>query len=357
LGESLVSENGRGLDKEALGRYVDEIARLHRQGMEMIVVSSGATAEGMARLGWKNRPLEVPRLQAAAAIGQTGLMQAYETSFRRNRIHAAQVLLTHEDFANRERYLNMKATLRTLTRLRAVPVINENDTVSTERIRFGDNDMLAALVANMISAERLVILIGGTDLRSSATCGLVDTGISSAAWADNNEPLAATAGSKWSLGMLNEMKAAKMFGLSGGVTTIASGHTANVLESVRAGLAIGIELLPGQNRLLKRKQWLAGHQITHGALVLDAGAAHAIERCGGSILAIGVTDVRGDFARNEMIQIQDFNERPVAQGLSNYSAREMIRMVRKAASTQSSDLRIQSVEELVHRRNIVLKFL
>jgi glutamate 5-kinase len=357
VGSSLVTDNGRGLDQQALARWAEEIAHLQSQGMEIVLVSSGAIAEGMNRLGWVNRPEEVARLQAAAAIGQMGLMQAYETSFRCRGIHAAQILLTHEDFVDRKRYLNIEATLRTLTRLRTVPIINENDTVSTEEIRFGDNDMLAALVANMIAADRLVILTDQQGLYSSDPRGSPDAKLIHIASA-NDEALLAMAGGggKWGRGgMSSKITAARMFALSGGVTTIASGRTDSVLAHIRAGRPIGTELLPGRKRLLKRKQWLAGHLLTRGTLVLDAGAAHAVELRGGSILPVGVLDVQGDFDKNEMIHIQDAKERPLAQGLSNYSAREMIRMVQETSSPKNSDLRMQDVRELVHRRNIVLE--
>ncbi|WP_211468018.1 glutamate 5-kinase [Collimonas silvisoli] len=356
IGSALLTDNGRGLDRDAISRWVNQISALQQQGMDIVLVSSGAIAEGLSRLGWSSRPIEIPRLQAAAAVGQMGLMQVYETSFNHNGIRSAQILLTHDDFANRQRYLNIEATLRALIQLRAVPIINENDTVSTEEICFGDNDMLAALVANMVAADRLIILTDQQGLYTKDPRLSQDVELISAVSVDDERLLAMAGGSsKWGRGgMASKVKAARMFALSGGVTTIASGRTENVLERIRSGQAIGTALLPGEKRLLKRKQWLAGHLKTRGILFLDAGAAQAVAMCGGSILPVGVTAIHGNFGPSEMIQIQDIEGRYVARGLSNYSAREMSQIISSSVSMKNFGVRPTGVKELVHRRNIVL---
>ena len=357
IGSSLLTNNGRGLDHTALDRWVDDVAGLRRVGMEIVVVSSGAVAEGISRLGWRNRPDDIPSLQAAAAVGQMGLMQAYEASFRRRGICAAQVLLTHEDFASRQRYLNVQATLRKLAQMGATPIINENDTVSTQEIRFGDNDTLAALVANMIAADRLVILtdqlgLFSGDPRTESGAELIRQ---ASAEDDSLLDIAGSAGKLGRGGMLSKVKAARMFALSGGITTIASGRIEGGLGQIRSGLAVGTELHPGQQRLLECKQWLAGQLITHGTLVLDAEAARAVAQHGQSILPDGVLHVRGNFDRDAVIQITDPNERALAKGLSNYSAREMNRMVGRGASAAHVVRKDQGITELVHHANIVLE--
>lgn len=342
---------------EALTRWVKEIAQLHQQGLEIVLVSPGAIIEGLRRLGWGDRPINMPHLQAAAAIGQTGLVQEFETSFQLVGIQAAQILLIHEDFANRQRYMNIKNTLQTLLDLRVVPILNENDTVSTEEIRFGDNDMIAALVANMMGADRLIIITDRQTIHSRGSFALSVENCIKISSADDESLLRFVGGvsERYQKKLLNKIKAAKMFALSGGVTSVVSGDAANVLDSVRTGLAAGIELLPGVKRLIKRKQWLAGHLVTRGTLVLDAEAAKAFEMRGGGISSRGVLDVLGNFNCNEMIQVRDHADRPVAQGLSNYSSREMIQMIRGASSPLESELQAHNVKELICFQNIVLE--
>ncbi|AOK63662.1 glutamate 5-kinase [Burkholderia ubonensis] len=353
IGSSLITDNGRGLDCSALDIWVEQLFQLQRVGIDVVLVSSGAVAEGMSRLGWRSRPDEISRLQAAAAIGQMGLMEAYETRFRRHGICAAQVLLTHEDFADKQRFLNIQATLQTLMRLKAVPVINENDTVSTEEIRFGDNDLLAALVANMIAADRLVILTDQKGLFTSDPRHNPDATLINRISVDDARLLeiAGGAGTLGRGGMLSKVKAAKMFALSGGVTTIASGRIDDVLLQIQSGLTAGTELFPGTARLIGHKQWLAGHLITRGVLVLDEQAVEAVESSGESVHSPGVLRVEGDFGRNEMIEIADPNGRRLAKGLSNYSAREMIQILNQRPRSTPA-----SCSELVHYGNIVLDF-
>lgn len=264
VGSSLVTDGGKGLDYKVLARWTDEMARLHCLDMEIIVVSSGAVAEGISRLGWPKRPHDIPALQAAAAVGQVGLMEAYEASFRRSGICAAQVLLTREDFATRQRYLNTQATLKKLAKMRAIPVINENDTVSTEEICFGDNDMLAALVGNMFGADRLVILtdqpgLFDSDPRIDSRAALI-----SLAFADDDSLLdiAGGAGKIGKGGMLSKIKSARVFALSGGTTTIASGHIDGVLEKIRSGVAVGTELRPRPKVHHEVERWVVESKST-----------------------------------------------------------------------------------------------
>ncbi|CAB3764261.1 glutamate 5-kinase [Paraburkholderia solisilvae] len=360
IGSALLTSDGKGLDHRALARWADEMAELHHAGLEIVIVSSGAVAEGMSRLGWCRTPRDISALQAAAAIGQMGLMHAYETSFRARRICAAQVLLTHEDFASRQRYLNVQATLRKLVQMRAMAVINENDTVSTEEIRFGDNDMLAALVANMVAADRLVIL---TD-QAGLLCGDPRTepraGLISEACVDDDALLGiaggvAAAGSSAG-GMLSKVKSARLFALSGGITTLACGHIDGVLGKIRSGVAVGTELRPGRQRLVETDRWLAGQLVTHGTIVLDAEAADAVVRRHRGVRPNGVLRVRGTFERDEVIEITDPHERVLAKGISNYSAREMSRIVDRWSASAHAAPPDQHVTELVNRGNIVLDF-
>lgn len=354
IGSSLLVNGGQGLDAERISDWVDQLSNLWRQGIELVLISSGAVAEGMTRLGWQERPAQLPNLQAAAAVGQMGLMHAYEKHFNRNGLHAAQLLLTHDDFADRQRYHNVRATLRTLARFRAIPVINENDTVSTEEICFGDNDTLAALVANMIGAERLVILTDqhGLYTEDPRKCAHAEL-ISSACVEDAG--LGAMAGDAGALGrggMASKLKAARLFALSGGSTTIVSGKIGQVLERLHGGECIGTELLPGQQRLARRKQWLAGQMKTHGAVILRREAMQALAHGEARIHAEDVAAIHGSFCPGQMIRIQDTERRYDARGLSNYSANEMNGMVRQLASL-GSGLEPQEARELVYRKNII----
>lgn len=332
----------------ALTRWVKEIAHLHEQGLEIILVSPGAIVEGVRQLGWGDSAIDMPHQQAAAAVGQAKLVQAFDKGFQHVGIQAAQILLIHEDFANRQRYKNIENTLATLLALRVVPLLNENDTVSTEEIRFGDNDMIAALVANMMGADRLVII---TDRQT------VPTPTRALLSSDDKDlsRLVDGADEHCQKKLLNKIKAARMFALSGGVTHIVPGEPSDVLEGIQAGRAGGIEVVPGARRLIKREQWLAGHLVTRGTLVVDAQAANAFEASGGGISSHGLVDVLGDFHCNEMIQVRDPANRPVAQGISNYSSREMMQMIRAASSPQESELQAHRVKELIHVQNIVLE--
>jgi glutamate 5-kinase len=356
IGSALLTNSGSGLDNEGMKRWTTEIARLQRQGIEVVLVSSGAIAEGVSHLGLKQRPVELPKLQAAAAVGQMRLMQAYETSFNAHGVRSAQILLTHEDFANRRRYLNISSTLRTLLRLQVVPVINENDTVSTEEIRFGDNDILAALVANMIGAERLVILTDQNGLYTSNPRTSPDAELIPAVSVDDDRLIAIAGGSStWGRrGMASKVKAAKLFALSGGMTTIASGYADNLFEKIRLNESVGTIFLPGRKRLLRRKQWLAGHLRIRGAMVLDADAISAIEKVGGDVLVAGVKAIRGHFGPGEMIQIQDMGGGNVGKGISNYSAVDISRMLAGMRLKEHLSPASGTVKALMDHKNILL---
>lgn len=357
VGSSLVTNQGQGLDHAALARWAEQIARLKKMGKEVVLVSSGAIAEGMQRLQWKKRPHALHELQAAAAVGQMGLVQAYESCFRSHEIQAAQVLLTHEDLSDRKRYLNARSTLITLLSLNVIPVINENDTVATDEIRFGDNDTLAALVTNLIEADVLVILTdqGGlftADPRKDPKARLVnearagDTAI---------EAMAGGAGSDIGRGgMLTKVMAAKRAARSGAHTVIASGHEPDVLILLAQGEAIGTQLLAETMTLAARKQWLADHLQMRGNVTLDEGAVKALTGSGKSLLSIGVTDVSGNFERGEVVGCLDPGGKEIARGLINYSAAETRRISRRASTEIETILGYVDEPELIHRNNLVL---
>ncbi|MBU1426588.1 MAG: glutamate 5-kinase [Gammaproteobacteria bacterium] len=357
VGSSLVTNQGAGLDRGALGNWAKQIAALHAQGCEVVLVSSGAIAEGMLRLGWKQRPSAVHELQAAAAVGQMGLVQAYESCFRQHQLHAAQVLLTHADLADRERYLNARSTLRTLLGLGVIPIINENDTVVTDEIKFGDNDTLGALVANLIEADALVILtdqdgLYTADPRKNAGATL----ISEAQAGDAKlEMMAGGAGSHiGSGGMITKVLAAKRAARSGAHTVIASGHEHDVLPRLLQGESIGTLLTAASLSLDARKQWLADHLQVSGKVTLDAGAVKALRVDGKSLLPIGVKQVSGEFQRGAVVAILDETGKDIARGLVNYSADEARRIAGKASGAIETILGYVDEPELIHRDNLVL---
>jgi glutamate 5-kinase len=357
VGSSLVTNEGRGLDAAAIARWAAQVAELRRMGRRVILVSSGAIAEGMQRLGWRRRPHAMHELQAAAAVGQMGLVQCYESAFRGHGLHTAQVLLTHADLADRQRYLNARSTLRTLLELGAVPVINENDTVVTDEIKLGDNDTLGALVTNLVEADALVILtdqagLFDADPRKNPAASLVQA-------ADASDPrLEAIAGGTGSAlakgGMLTKVLAARRAARSGAHTVIASGREPEVLVRLARGERIGTLLSAGTVPLAARKQWLADHLTVSGRLRLDAGAVKALVRDGKSLLPIGVVEVEGNFSRGEVVGCLDPSGREVARGLVNYAAEETRRIMRRASAEIESILGYVDAPELIHRDNLVL---
>ncbi|HYG55927.1 MAG TPA: glutamate 5-kinase [Burkholderiales bacterium] len=357
VGSSLVTNEGRGVDAVAIARWAAQIAALRALGKQVILVSSGAIVEGMQRLGWKRRPHAMHELQAAAAVGQMGLVQCYESCFRQHGLHTAQVLLTHADMADRQRYLNARSTLRTLLALGAVPVINENDTVVTDEIKLGDNDTLGALVTNLVEADALVILtdqagLYEADPRKNSGAKLIQT---AKAGDPALEAVAGGVGSELAKGgMLTKVLAAKRAARSGAHTVIASGREPDVLVRLAKGEAIGTLLSAETVPLAARKQWLADHLTVSGRLRLDAGAVRALAREGKSLLPIGVVEVDGDFQRGEVVGCIDADGREVARGLVNYAADEARRIMRKPSSEIEKILGYVDEPELIHRDNLVL---
>jgi glutamate 5-kinase len=357
VGSSLVTNQGQGLDHAALARWVAQIAELRKLGREVLLVSSGAIAEGMQRLGWKVRPSAVHELQAAAAVGQMGLIEAYESRFREHSLITSQILLTHEDMADRKRYLNARSTLRTLLDLGVIPIINENDTVATDEIRVGDNDTLGALVTNLVEADVLVILtdqagLFSADPRKDPRATLlseVDAGD------PGLEKIAGGAGSAIGLGgMLTKVLAAKRAARSGAHTIIASGREENVLVRLARGERIGTLLKAQTQTLAARKQWLADHLQVRGKLILDAGAVKALREQRKSLLPIGVFDVTGEFERGEAVGCCGPDGNEIARGLVNYSAVETRRILKTPSSEIEAKLGYIDEPELIHRDNLVL---
>jgi glutamate 5-kinase len=357
VGSSLVTNDGRGLDATAIAHWAGQIAALRLAGKQVVLVSSGAIAEGMQRLGWARRPKAIHELQAAAAIGQMGLVQVYETSFRQHGLKTAQVLLTHDDLADRKRYLNARSTLMTLLALGAIPIINENDTVVTDEIKFGDNDTLGALVANLIEADALVILTDQSGLFTADPRQDPDARLIEEASAGDAilETMAGGAGSSIGKGgMITKVLAAKRAAKSGAHTVIASGRQEDVLLRLARGEAIGTQLLAGRERITARKAWMADHLQVRGSVTLDAGAARALLGGGKSLLPIGVAAISGEFERGEVVAIRADDGREVARGLANYSAGEARLIMRRPSADIESILGFVDEDELVHRDNLVL---
>lgn len=357
VGSSLVTNEGRGLDEAAIGEWCRQMAELVRQGREVIMVSSGAIAEGMKRLGWAKRPREIHELQAAAAVGQMGLAHMYETKLRENGLGSAQVLLTHADLADRERYLNARSTLLTLLKLGVVPVINENDTVVNDEIKFGDNDTLGALVANLVEADALVILtdqkgLFTADPRKDANAEFVHVARAGDAAL---EAMAGGAGSSLGRGgMITKILAAKRAAGSGAATVIAWGREPDALLRLSQGEAIGTLLLASTQKTQARKQWIADHLQLRGSVTVDAGAVVKLRGDGSSLLPIGMTAVEGDFSRGDVIAIRDLAGMEVARGLANYASSEARLICRKPSSAFEALLGYAAEPEMVHRDNLVL---
>ena len=357
VGSSLVTNQGQGLDHAALARWAEQIAQLRQTGREIVLVSSGAIAEGMQRLGWKRRPRALHELQAAAAVGQMGLVQVYESCFRQHGLVTSQVLLTHEDLADRKRYLNARSTLLTLLGLGVIPVINENDTVAIDEIRFGDNDTLGALVTNLVEADVLVILTDQAGLYTADPRHHADAQIVRDARAGDAalEKMAGGAGSDIGRGgMLTKVMAAKRAARSGAHTIIASGREDQVLTRLAAGEKIGTQLHAPTMTLAARKQWLADHLQVRGRLTLDDGAVKALRVDGKSLLPIGVYDVSGEFERGEAVSCIDSGGTEIARGLVNYNAVETRRILRTPTHLIESKLGYIDEPELIHRDNLVL---
>ena len=357
VGSSLVTNDGRGLDEQAIGEWCRQLALLIQDGREVIMVSSGAIAEGMKRLGWATRPTAIQELQAAAAVGQMGLAQMYETKLRFHNLGSAQVLLTHADLADRERYLNARSTLLTLLKLGVVPVINENDTVVNDEIKFGDNDTLGALVANLVEADALVIL---TDQKGLFTADPRKdpqaTFVHEAAAGDAElEVMAGGAGSSLGRGgMITKILAAKRAAGSGASTVIAWGREPDALVRLVRGESIGTLLLAKTAKNQARKRWMADHLQLRGSVIVDAGAAAKVRDEGKSLLPIGMVQVEGEFSRGDVVAVRDQDGIELARGLANYASAEARLLCRKPSSEFEKLLGYAAEPEMVHRDNMVL---
>jgi len=357
VGSTLVTNRGAGLDASAIARWASQVAKLRQSGKEIVLVSSGAIAEGMQRLGWTRRPNAMHELQAAAAVGQMGLVQVYESCFREHGLRTAQVLLTHADLADRQRYLNARSTLLTLLGLGIIPVINENDTVVTDEIRFGDNDTLAALVTNLVEADYLIILtdqqgLHTEDPRVNPAASLIRRAQAGEA---RLEELAGGTGSAIAKGgMLTKVLAARRAARSGARTVIASGNEPDVLLRLAAGEEIGTLLSPQTTPLAARKQWLADHLQVAGRLTLDAGAAKALRSGGKSLLPVGVSKVEGEFERGAVVVCLSPDGAEVARGLVNYNAQESRRISGRPSGEIEAILGYVDEPELIHRDNLVV---
>ncbi len=356
IGTSLLTDSESGLNQEAIHSWVRQIVELKRQNVDVVLVSSGSIGEGMRRLGWDRRPGEVHRVQTAAAVGQMTLVQSYETAFRNHGILTAQILLTHADLANRQRYLNARNTLRELLSLGVVPTVNENDAVVNEEIRFGDNDTLAALTANLVEAECLILLtdqqgLYDGDPRESGSVNLIHYGR-----ADDSalQEMAGCAGEFGRGGMVTKLTAAQKAARSGSTTVITSGLEPDILLRLRRGEELGTMLIPGKGRIAARKQWLAGQLRGNGKLVLDHGAVNVLKEQGRSLLPIGVTAAEGTFTRGEIVICFDQAGNEVARGLVNYNADEVRRIMGIASDQVENVLGYQGETELIHRDNIAI---
>ncbi|MEO0443740.1 MAG: glutamate 5-kinase [Pseudomonadota bacterium] len=356
IGSSLLTDHGRGLDEQSIAVWVQQMAQLRQRGVDIVLVSSGAVAAGMARLGWSQRPSSVHELQAAAAVGQMGLVQAYEQAFQAYNMHTAQVLVDHDDLSNRERYLNARATLTTLMDLGVIPVVNENDTVVTDEIRFGDNDTLAALVANLVEADVLVLLTDqegmyNRDPRKHREASLIDA---LAANAPELDAMASSGGSLGRGGMITKVRAARLAARSGTATVIVGGKIDNVIARLSHGEALGTLLVADQQPQAARKRWLAGQLQSRGELVLDNGAVRVLKQSGRSLLPVGITAVKGHFTRGDLVICKSTDDREVARGLVNYNSSEAEKIKGQSSDQIESLLGYQNEEEMIHRDNLVL---
>ncbi|GAB2526157.1 glutamate 5-kinase [Microbulbifer agarilyticus] len=357
IGSALLTDNGRGVNRAAIQNWAGQISALRRQGVEVLLVSSGAVAAGMDRLGWRKRPDSIHQLQAAAAIGQSHLVQVYEHAFGQYDCRTAQILLDHDDFSNRTRYLNARSTIKTLLSLGAVPIINENDTVVTDEIRFGDNDTLGALVANLVEADALLILTDADGLFTEDPRDNPDAELVREA-AATDPRLAAMAGDSRSGlgrgGMATKVRAAQLAARSGARTVIVGGGIDGVIERVAAGEDVGTLLLPEADPLTARKRWLAGQLQVRGKLVLDAGAERALCSQGKSLLPVGVVGVEGRFHRGELVSCVSGAGVEVARGLVNYDSAEAAKVCGQSSDRIVELLGYRDDDELIHRDNLIL---
>ena len=356
IGSALLTDNGKGLDSESMNVWVDQISALRKKGYEIVLVSSGAVAAGITRLGWQERPSAIHELQAAAAVGQSSLIQAYEQAFGKYKINTAQILLDHDDLSNRKRYLNARSTLRTLIGLGVIPIVNENDTVVTDEIRFGDNDALAALVANLIEAETLCILtdqkgLFDSDPRQNALAKIV---LETSANDSELDEMAGAGGSLGRGGMISKVRAARLASRSGANTIIVGGKIENVIPRVANGEVVGSLLYAETEPLAARKAWLAGNLQAKGELTLDDGAVKVLQNKGRSLLPVGVTTVSGDFKRGALVICKSAAGVEIARGLINYDSDEAEKIAGVDSKKIEMVLGYKDFDELIHRDNLVL---
>lgn len=356
IGSALLTDNGRGLDRLAIADWAQQMAALVKAGNEVVLVSSGAVAAGMFRLGWKERPVPIHELQAAAAVGQMGLIQAYEEAFQKYSLKTAQILVDHDDMSSRARYLNARSTLKTLTRLGVIPIVNENDTVVTDEIRFGDNDTLGALVANLIEADALLILTDqegmyDADPRKNALAKIITE-------APANDPgllgMAGDGGLLGRGGMITKVRAARLAQRSGAHTVIAGGRLERVIERVTSGESLGTLLYATEEPLAARKRWLAGQMQSKGVLVIDDGAVAVLRKQGRSLLPVGVRQVSGTFNRGDLVRCRNLQGQDIAAGLVNYSSKEAHLIAGRPSSDIAALLGYKDDDEIIHRDNLVL---
>lgn len=357
IGSALITNDGHGLNREGIAHWVMQMAELRKQGIELVLVSSGAVAEGMARLGWKTRPSALHELQAAAAVGQMGLVQTYESAFQKFGLQTAQVLLTHDDLSNRQRYLNARSTLRTLLGHHIIPVVNENDTVVFDEIQFGDNDTLAALVANLIEADHMIILTDQNGLYDKNPRLYTDAKLITETRANDKSLDVMVTGDSGSLGkggMYTKLRAARLAARSGASTVIVPGRQENVLLNVAAAQPVGTFLLAEHGQVTARKQWLASHLQLRGKLVLDSGACKVLKEKGSSLLAVGVRAVEGRFQRGEVVACMNEQGQEIARGLANYNSEEITKLIGQSSDKIESILGYVDEEELIHRDNMII---
>lgn len=356
IGSALLTDGGHALDQRAMAAWVREVAELNQRGYEVVIVSSGAVAAGMTRLGWASRPQSIRKQQAAAAVGQSSLVQAYEQEFQKYNLEAAQILLDHDDFSDRQRYLNARSTISTLIYYGVVPIINENDTVVTDEIRFGDNDTLGALVANLIEADTLCILTDqdamfDSDPRNNSSACIIQE---RSAFDLELDDMAGDGGSLGRGGMTSKVRAARIAARSGADTIIVGGNLSNVITQVAEGKNLGTLLFADREPLAARKRWLAGNLKEKGIVVLDSGAVLALRNKGKSLLPVGVMSVDGVFTRGEMIVCHDENGQEIARGLVNYSSDDARKIIGKSSKDIEKYLGYKDFDELIHRANLVL---
>jgi glutamate 5-kinase len=357
IGSSLLTNNGQGLDLAAIEAWVAQILVLRRHGIELVLVSSGAVAAGMERLGWSTRPTSLHQLQAAASVGQAALIQVYEDFLRRGNLHGSQVLLTHEDLQDRQRYLNARATLRILLEMGVIPIINENDAIASAEIRFGDNDTLAAMVANLLEADLLVILTDQAGLYDRDPRHDPHAGLLSEVQAGDPELLRMAGGAGTTLGsggMITKVRAASRAAQSGAATLIAPGSADNILLRIWSGEDVGTYFRPGVAKLAARKRWLAGQLRPSGTLHLDAGAVRVLREKGSSLLPVGITASEGDFQRGDLVRCVDPEGHEVARGLVNFAQHEVLLRLGKGSKALCALFGDVDEFEIIHRDNLVL---